>query len=109
MVLYRRRLPHIYGASLPVFLTWRLNGSLPGNRVFPDPKLSSGRTFAVLDRLLDQARTGPFYLRQPAVAQMIVEAIHYSADTMKHYVEHARSRSFTLDAVRSFADTDEVS
>ena len=42
-----------------------------------------------MDRLLDEVCGGPFYLRQPAVADMIVEAIQYNADILKHYVLHA--------------------
>jgi REP-associated tyrosine transposase len=42
-----------------------------------------------MDRLLDEARSGPFYLRQPAIADMLVEAIHYNANVLKHYVLHA--------------------
>jgi putative transposase len=89
VTLYRRRLPHVYEAEQPVFLTWRLHGSLPPGRSFPAATLSSGKAFVALDRLLDQARSGPFYLRQPAVADMIVEAIHYNASTLRHYVWHA--------------------
>jgi len=32
---------------------------------------------------------GPFYLRQPAVADMVVEAIQYNANTLGQYVLHA--------------------
>jgi len=32
---------------------------------------------------------GPFYLRQPAVADMVVEAIHYNAFVLGHYQLHA--------------------
>jgi putative transposase len=42
-----------------------------------------------LDRLLDEASSGPFYLRQPRVADMIVEAIHYNATTLEHCILHA--------------------
>ena len=42
-----------------------------------------------MDRLLDEARDGPFHLRQPAVADMIVEAIHYNSTILKHYLLHA--------------------
>jgi REP element-mobilizing transposase RayT len=42
-----------------------------------------------MDRLLDQTRLGPFYLRQPALANMVVEAIHYSATVLGHYSLHA--------------------
>ena len=85
----RRRLPHVYEVDRLVFLTWRLEGSLPPNRPFPAAALSSGQAFAALDRLLDEASSGPFYLRQPRVADMIVEAIHYNASTLGHYILHA--------------------
>ena len=89
MTFYRRRLPHIYEADQPVFLTWRLHDSLPSHRTFPKETLNSGQAFAAMDRLLDEARSGSFYLRQPAIADMIVEAIHYNANTLGHYFCHA--------------------
>ena len=88
MAFYRRRLPHISEIEYPVFLTWRLHDSLPPNRIFP-AALNSGQAFAVMDLLLDQADSGPFYLAQPAVADIIVEALQYNADTLGHYVLHA--------------------
>jgi putative DNA methylase len=42
-----------------------------------------------MDRLLDEARSGKVYLRQPAIADMVVEAIHYNADVLGHYELHA--------------------
>ena len=42
-----------------------------------------------MDRLLDDARSSTFYLRQPAVADMIVEALHYNAGVLGHYRLHA--------------------
>ncbi len=89
MTFHRRRLPHFYKTDQPVFLTWRLHDSLPPNRVFPAAALNSGQAFAAMDRLLDEARCGAFYLRQPAVADMIVEAIQYNANILKHYLLHA--------------------
>jgi REP element-mobilizing transposase RayT len=89
MTFHRRRLPHIDVPNQPVFLTWRLNDSLPAHRVFPADTLTSGQAFAAMDRLLDETRTGAFYLRQPAIAEMIVEAIHYNADVLCHYRLHA--------------------
>jgi putative transposase len=89
VAFYRRRLPHFDEPGQPVFLTWRLHGSLPPNRSFPVATRSSGQAFAAMDRLLDQTRAGPFYLRQPALANMVVEAIHYSATVLGHYTLHA--------------------
>jgi putative transposase len=89
MPFYRRHLPHIDEPGQPVFLTWRLHGSLPPNRAFPDSTANSGKAFAAMDRLLDETRSGPFYLRQPALAQMVVEAILFNASTLGHYELHA--------------------
>jgi hypothetical protein len=89
MAFYRRRLPHAYEMGQPVFLTWCLHDSLPRHRVFPKPALNSGEAFVAMDRLLDEARAGAFYLRQPDIADMIVEAIHYNAGKLEHYRLHA--------------------
>jgi putative transposase len=89
VAFYRRRLPHLDEPGHPVFLTWRLHDSLPPNRFFPPGTLTSGREFAAMDRLLDEARAGPFYLLQPAVADIVVEAIHHAATPLKHYALHA--------------------
>ncbi len=89
MALYRRRLPHIDQTERPVFLTWRLYGSLPANRRFLRGTLTAGQQFAVMDRLLGDARAGPFFLRQPALADLVVEAINYNARELSQYVLHA--------------------
>jgi putative transposase len=89
MSLYRRRLPHIYQTDQPVFLTWRLYGSLPGGRAFRGGTLSSGEAFAALDRLLDEGRCGPVYLQRPELADMVVEAIHFNGETLGQYSLHA--------------------
>jgi REP element-mobilizing transposase RayT len=89
VAFYRRHLPHLYQIDQPVFLTWRLYDSLPPHRAFPAVAQNSAKAFVIMDRLLDEARNGPFYLRQPAIAGMIVEAIHYNADILGHYGLHA--------------------
>lgn len=73
---HARRLPHYHAVGHPIFLTWRLYGSLPANRSFPHAT-SSGQAFLTMDRLLDTAVTGPLYLRQPEIANLVVEAIRY--------------------------------
>ena len=45
MTAHRRRLPHIYTTEQPVFLTWRLHGSLPEHRPFCGGRLPSGPAF----------------------------------------------------------------
>jgi REP element-mobilizing transposase RayT len=73
---HSRRLPHYHSVGEPVFLTWRLHGSLPAERSFP-PATTSGRAFVAMDRILDNTRAGPFYLRIPEIAGMVVDAIHF--------------------------------
>jgi len=71
-----RRLPHYDCINHPTFLTWRLAGTLPQSRIF-SPATTSGEAFLAMDRLLDNARTGPMYLRQPDIGNMVVDAIRY--------------------------------
>ena len=85
---HSRRLPHYYSLGQPIFLTWRLHGSLPPNRVFP-AVTTSGRAFLVMDQMLDSAHTGPLFLRMPKVADMVTGAIHHREQALRHYVLHA--------------------
>ncbi|MGB7718657.1 MAG: transposase [Bryobacteraceae bacterium] len=84
---HTRRLPHYYSIGQPVFVTWRLHGSLPANRSFPSAT-TSGQAFVAMDSLLDNARTGPLYLRRADIATVVVEAIHYR-EREQHYQLHS--------------------
>ena len=88
MVPKRRRLPHLYVLGQPLFVTFRLRDSLPAYRVFPPSHLTSGEAFVTMDRLLDQARCGPTFLRQPDIAQQVLASIEYGAEN-GHYRMHA--------------------
>ena len=70
-----RRLTHWDVTGHPMFITFRLHGTLPRQRVFPHQQVTSGAAFAAMDRLLDLKRDGPRYLIQPAIARPLVEAI----------------------------------
>jgi hypothetical protein len=72
-------LPHIDAPGVPTFVTWRLWGSLPAERVFEREHLTSGEAFVAWDRLLDTARSGPLYLRQPDIARLVLEQMHLVA------------------------------
>jgi len=86
---YERRLPHWDSVGQPVFVTFRLRGSLPENRVFPPASISSGREFAAMDRLLDGARAGPLLLKQTEIARIVVEAIRDSDEKLYRYELHS--------------------
>ena len=89
--MYRRRLPHVYEAHSPVFITWRLAGSLPPHRVFPPKSLTTGLAFVAMDRLFDSCVSGPTHLAKPEIAALVVEAIHFGERELGHYQCHAHS------------------
>ena len=88
VIAKRRRLPHLHIVGQPLFVTFRLYGSLPPNRPFPPSTLTSGEAFLTMDRLLDQARCGPTFLKQPAIAELVLASMHYGAE-LAHYELHS--------------------
>jgi REP-associated tyrosine transposase len=72
---YERRLPHFEVIGQPLFVTFRLHGSLPRNRMFPPAQMTDGKSFFVMDRILDEAATGPKYLAIPEIATLVVSAL----------------------------------
>jgi REP-associated tyrosine transposase len=90
MFYYERNLPHWHPEGRPIFLTWRLHGSLPNHRTFrpPAPKGSPGKRFLEMDRKLDTTRVGPRWLSDPDVANIVEAAIRRGA-ALDHYLLHA--------------------
>jgi putative transposase len=70
----QRRLPHIYPEARWLFLTWSLHGSLPPSHFPPARKASDGEAFAWIDRYLDAERVGPTFLRQEAIAMIVIDS-----------------------------------
>ena len=89
MASHRRRLPHWHPEGASLFVTFRLANSLPPNRWFGLSSITSGRAFVTMDRLLDSARIGPFYLRKPEIARLVAESIQRGAAEFAHYHLHA--------------------
>jgi len=88
MLMKRRRLPHLYAIGQPLFITFRLHDSLPLERTFPTANVTSGEAFVAINRLLDQARCGAMFLRQPVIAQEVLASIE-SGVALGHYSMHA--------------------
>ena len=84
MIQHRRRLPHVYPDSTNSFVTWSLHGALPPSFSARPGKLAGGQAFVWMDRHLDAARSGPMHLRQPAIAQLVVESIRKGVQ-LGHY------------------------
>ena len=89
MAWHRRRLPHWRPDGKCLFLTWHLHGSLPADRYPPPNTLSAAHAFVWIDRYLDTTRVGPRWLVNEKIAQVVVDALHYGAATLKHYELHA--------------------
>jgi len=89
MSLYRRRLPHWRPEGRPLFLTWRLHGTLPPNRYLTPEGLTSGQAFVCIDLYLDRAGYGPAWLRRDDVAQIVADSLHFGQENLGHYHLHA--------------------
>jgi len=50
--------------------------------------VTSGRAFVALDRFLDQARSGPTFLGQPEIAQLVVQALADGEARFQRYRLH---------------------
>jgi putative transposase len=79
MEISHRRLPHIYGIEQPIFVTFRLYGTLPVGREFPKDDMTSGEAFVAMDSLLDTARFGRVDLKRLDVAGLVRGCIEHCA------------------------------
>jgi putative DNA methylase len=87
---YERRLPHWDVVGQRVFVTFRLHGSLPRNRVFPPAGLiSAGKAFVAVDRLLDASTNGPLSLGRKEIAEMMVAALRHGERELQRYQLHS--------------------
>ena len=80
---YRRRLPHDHPDDAYLFLTWRLGGSLPAKAdaiLYATP----GQVFAAQDRVLDRRTSGPLWLKEPRIAELVSNAV-LVGDCERHF------------------------
>jgi REP element-mobilizing transposase RayT len=82
---YRRKLPHWQPEGVAIFLTWRLYGSLPLSRSLDHISVRSGAEFVALDRQLDRAGHGPSWLKDPALATLVVNTLHFAERELDLY------------------------
>ena len=74
----------------PLFVTFRLHGSLPTHRAFPPDSLAeSGKAFVAMDRLLDCGASGPLHLSRPEIAELVVGALQDGQHKLQRYQLHA--------------------
>ncbi|MBI3661753.1 MAG: transposase [Acidobacteria bacterium] len=96
MAYYERNLPHWHPEGHPLFITWRLHGSLPKevlqaikNDRKNKKRTSAGKTFRNADRLLDRAQSGPLWLKDPRIANCVVDSLRRGDAELNHYRLHA--------------------
>jgi REP element-mobilizing transposase RayT len=80
---YRRKLPHFHPNDAHLFLTWRLWGSLPARKdctIYP----TRGLAFAAQDRVLDRRASGPRWLRDTRIADLVARSI-LIGDCERHF------------------------
>src|ERR1019366_9475061 len=91
MLEHRRRLPHFQPDGVPIFLTWRLQGSLPlhraGNLLVSQP--TPGRAFVVADRELDRGAHGPRWLGDIRISRLVADAVLAGENERGFYKLHA--------------------
>lgn len=90
MIETYRRLPHWVPDDVPVFVTFRLAGTLP---VEPNPSAAvqppGGAGFVKMDLQLDRVSGDARWLADPRIARMLVDALHYGQQEKHWYVLHA--------------------
>ncbi len=93
---YERHLPHEIPAGFPIFLTWNLKGAMPREIIerlrrererLEKQAARSGESarerklredklvFAMGDRFLDRAESGPLHLKDPRAAKIVEDSI----------------------------------
>lgn len=87
MSFYRRKLRHWQPEGRAIFLTWRLQGSLPRSKI--PSSLTEGERFVQQDRELDAASFGPTHLRNPRIAEGIARTLCRAANQWELYQLHA--------------------
>jgi len=90
---YRRNLPHWHPSGVSIFVTWRLDGSLPldvieklkvmrqklrdrTRKVLQEDRLFEyKKLFARVDKILDGASSGPLWLADKRIADLVQDAL----------------------------------
>ena len=94
MAFYKRNLPHWHPEGKCIFLTWRLYGSLPvgflrGLRL--QAQLKPAQEFRLAESMLDRPSQGPLWLKNPPIANAMVEMLLHRAFELRRFDLHAYS------------------
>ncbi len=84
LMYWQRRLPHWMPGDSIVFVTWRLEGTLPQLEQ-AIAESDAGKRFQLQDYELDRTTHGPRWLENPEIAAVFVEALHYGEEIRGAY------------------------
>ena len=86
LMFYRRHLPHWQKPDSALFITWRLFGSLPRKTILSSLKEKDlGKRFVLQDRVLDQARYGPTWLKDARLAKIVMDSLRFGEKQLRLY------------------------
>ena len=86
---FERFLPHIQPPEVSLFVTYRLAGSLPiavwnalveqfpNQAVHWEDEKSTRNFFRAYDSYLDTNPNGPYWLKEPAIANIVMDSLHF--------------------------------
>jgi putative transposase len=88
LAYYHRNLPHGFPEARPIFLTWRLHGSLPAcilQKLRAEKALTAGQEFAKADQHLDRAEAGPLWLKDTRIAECVSQCLELGDSKFHQY------------------------
>ncbi len=88
MTFTRRSLPHWHPDARLIFVSWRLYGSISPTALMRlrDGGPPDGRhRFAATENLLHAERWGPAWLKEPEIAQRVMQCLLEGESTLAHY------------------------
>ena len=111
MLYYRRRLPHWVPDQAALFVTWRLAGSLPARQ--PEVLRAERVNFMQHDEEVHRGSTGPHWLQDQRIADVVSKAILHGESERRSYDLHAvggdaQSCARTVGAARASAGGHDV-
>ncbi len=80
MTWYKRRLPHWHPDDVPLFVTWRLYGSLSKPT---QPKSPNASWLATIRQF--NASPGPRWLERTDLAELVANALHFAETQLRLY------------------------
>jgi REP-associated tyrosine transposase len=90
VTFYRRNLPHWHPDNRALFITWRLHGSLPKQSLLGEGASADWNDdYLQTDAVLDRAQCGPFWLKDPRIASIVVAALQRGWRELGRYDLHA--------------------